>query len=552
MLHNANKRCRAHLVHDLSPYICTYEDCKNPEQMYDDRHDWIHHENSCHRKVWRCPEHTGHVFTHLGEYRDHLCEEHNGGVDDELANRIIRASESVSTVTDRPCPICSVVLNTARALQSHIALHLERFALFSLPRSVASGGDRNDDDDDEDADSAKAIGTLEDSRDEDFEEGMEINGEGADDETGKAVEETEGTKVESHRQGKAFDVDNKASLIESNLKVADGKTPNSNDSRDEAESEEGAQPRANPVVKGTTVKHFEDHNTPVYMVAFSPDDKLLASVSDDRVVRIWDLEKGISRKSLEGHKKGFRSLAWSHDGRTIASGSYDKTIKLWNAGTGTCLHTLPGHEGAISGLSFSSDDKYVASASHDKTCKLWEVDTGTLRFELVGHTVGVWSIGISPDDRYIVSGSNDRTVKIWDFASGSLLRTLRGHGRVIYTIAFTPENRLLATSGNDMNVKLWELDSGNLLRSFKAHEKGVTALAFSPDGSLMASASYDRSVKIWETTTWTNIGVLEGHSADVYGVSFSYDGRRVASGSRDRTVRLWEIAFKSTTLLEGL
>ena len=40
---------------------------------------------------------------------------------------------------DRPCPVCYFAAADAAALQSHIARHLERFALFSLPRSTEQG-----------------------------------------------------------------------------------------------------------------------------------------------------------------------------------------------------------------------------------------------------------------------------------------------------------------------------------------------------------------------------------------------------------------------------
>ena len=530
---------RAHLIHDLSPYVCTYEDCRNPDQMYDDRHDWNHHENSCHRKAWRCPEHADQAFTQLESYRDHLCAEHINHLDDASTNRIIRASESTMTAVDRPCPVCSLVLETPRAMQSHIALHLERFSLFSLPRSVAIGND--DIDDDADADSGKAIGTVEDSRDEDFEMVSDAGSENAGNEVEEGGEASD-SKIEAEE---AISIASKESSEVPKVRIQlTEEAVNAVNTKAEALGEATSAILEDVlVVTGTTVKKFEDHNSPIYTVAFSPNDKVIASVSDDRVVRLWDLESETSPQSFAGHKSGFRSLAWSHDGRTIASGSYDKTTKLWDAGTGSCLHTLTGHGGAVSGLSFSSDDELLVSASHDKTCTLWEVSTGKARFTLKGHAVGIWSVGISPNDKYIVSGSNDRTVKIWDLATGVLLRTLKGHGRVIYTVAFTPDSQILATGSNDWTIKIWSLGSGDLIRTIKSHEKGVTALAFSPDGSLLASGSYDHKIKIWETTTWTNVGVLEGHSADIYGVIFSRNGQRIASGSRDRTVRLWDLSF---------
>ncbi|KAI4157032.1 MAG: hypothetical protein LQ342_008546 [Letrouitia transgressa] len=546
----ADASSRAHLIDDLSPYICTYEDCRNPDQPYDDRHDWEHHENSCHRKVWRCPEHSGQAFTQLEAFRRHLCNKHTDYGDDASLNRIIRASESIMTATDRPCPVCSIVLDTLRALQDHIALHLERFSLFSLPRSVACGSD--DDDDVANTDSDMANGTIEDSRDEDFSgnwdmkfetTSVEVEEGGQAGETPKSKSEVADGPIDTPNKKVFEEVEKvpevKIKLTEEALRAIDREV-------DVAKETKIAEYEDNLVVTRTTVKVFEDHNSPVYAVAFSLDDKLLASVSDDKVVRLWDLEIGASPTLLIGHKSGFRSLACSHDGRTIASGSYDKTTKLWDVNTSTCLHTLLGHEAAVSSLSFSSDDKLLASASHNKTCKIWDVGTGTARFTLKGHTAGVWSIGISPDNKYIVSGSNDRIVKIWDLATGALLHTLKGHGRVIYAVAFTPDSQKLATAGNDRTIKLWDIGSGKLLRSInQSHEKGITTLAFSPDGSLMASGSYDHTIKIWKTTTtWTNVGVLRGHLADVYGVAFSRDGQRMASGSRDRTVRFWNLSHE--------
>ncbi|OCL08633.1 hypothetical protein AOQ84DRAFT_292735, partial [Glonium stellatum] len=125
---------RAHLLHDLRPYICTYEDCGNPDQLYDTRQDWIQHENSLHRRVFRCPEHPDQTFPNLDGYRRHLHDAHVSNSDEISATIINYVSESILTSPDRCCPICTLSLATARELQSHIALHLKRFSLFSLPR----------------------------------------------------------------------------------------------------------------------------------------------------------------------------------------------------------------------------------------------------------------------------------------------------------------------------------------------------------------------------------------------------------------------------------
>ncbi|KAH8812882.1 hypothetical protein F5884DRAFT_668366, partial [Xylogone sp. PMI_703] len=167
----AEKAWKAHLIHDLRPYICTYKDCRNPDQLYDSRQDWIQHENY-HRKIWCCPEHPSHTSTSLDEYRSHLRQDHREYDDETLRNSLIQAAETALQSADRSCPICSLQLDTARSLQSHIALHLERFALFSLPRSI---GQETEDSDNGDSD--KPNTAFEGSRDQDFDSDASVEGE---------------------------------------------------------------------------------------------------------------------------------------------------------------------------------------------------------------------------------------------------------------------------------------------------------------------------------------------------------------------------------------
>ncbi|KAK0635958.1 hypothetical protein B0T17DRAFT_595543 [Bombardia bombarda] len=41
----AKRAWRSHLIHDLKPYHCTYENCQDPNRLYGSRQEWIDHEN---------------------------------------------------------------------------------------------------------------------------------------------------------------------------------------------------------------------------------------------------------------------------------------------------------------------------------------------------------------------------------------------------------------------------------------------------------------------------------------------------------------------------
>jgi len=57
------------------------------------------------------------------------------------------------------------------------------------------------------------------------------------------------------------------------------------------------------------------------------------SGSDDRTLRVWDLETGEWR-ALKGHMSGVTAVSITPDGRRAVSGSDDKTLCVWDLETG--------------------------------------------------------------------------------------------------------------------------------------------------------------------------------------------------------------------------
>ena len=63
----------------------------------------------------------------------------------------------------------------------------------------------------------------------------------------------------------------------------------------------------------------------------------------------------------------------STDGRRAVSASDDKTLKVWDLETGRAIRTLRGHSAAIWSEGMSADGLRAVSASKDKTVRVWDL-----------------------------------------------------------------------------------------------------------------------------------------------------------------------------------
>ncbi|MFL5592340.1 MAG: helix-turn-helix domain-containing protein [Ktedonobacteraceae bacterium] len=292
------------------------------------------------------------------------------------------------------------------------------------------------------------------------------------------------------------------------------------------------------------------HTKGTNWLAFAPDGGMLASGSNDASVRLWDPLSGRQLETLP-HPGPVFAVSWSPDGRLLASGGFDGHIRLWEiqkTQSATCVQTLSGHSNWVRGLAFAPDGSRLASASWDGSVKLWEVReerSPRVCQTLTGHTERVHCVAWSSDGHTLASGSFDHTIRLWDGEEGRARVALQGHSAVVNGLAFTPDSRSLLSGSEDATLRLWDVESGESLRVLRGYAASLLDVAWSPDGTQLASGGSDTLVTIWDVAGrggGTLPRVLRGHRWTVYGVGWSPDGSRLASSGWDNAIRLWDPA----------
>ncbi|MEH2259136.1 nSTAND1 domain-containing NTPase [Nostoc sp.] len=290
------------------------------------------------------------------------------------------------------------------------------------------------------------------------------------------------------------------------------------------------------------VNTLEGHSSSVISVAYSPNGQQLASASDDKTIKIWDVSSGQLLKTLTGHSSEVNNVAYSPNGQQLASASRDKTIKIWDVSSGQLLKTLTGHSSYVFSVAYSPNGQQLASASRDKTIKIWDISSGQLLKTLTGHSSYVYSIAYSPNGQHLASTSADKTIKIWDVSSGQLLKTLTGHSGTVRNVAYSPNGQQLASASHDKTIKIWDVSSGQLLKTLTSHSSEVISVAYSTNGQQLASASFDKTIKIWDVSSGQLLKTLTGYSDTVFGVAYSPNGQQLASASSDNTIKIWDVS----------
>jgi WD40 repeat protein len=239
------------------------------------------------------------------------------------------------------------------------------------------------------------------------------------------------------------------------------------------------------------------------------------------------------------HEDGIAALAWSPDNRRVASASYDSTVQLWNAATGSHVLTYSGHTWRVRAVAWSPDGSRIASGGDDGTMQVWDAKDGSLRFTYQGHCN---TVAWSPDGARLATGGGGGTVEILDSETGEVIFSYDGHEDAVTSLAWSPDGSRIASASTDATVQVWVTTPGGSAFTYRGHRESVWAVAWSSDSKHIASAGDpDGRVYVWDTTTWGNVYTYDGHTARVVALAWApTGGTHIASGGEDNKVHLWD------------
>ncbi|MDJ0797412.1 MAG: hypothetical protein QNJ51_11375 [Calothrix sp. MO_167.B12] len=333
---------------------------------------------------------------------------------------------------------------------------------------------------------------------------------------------------------------------------------------------------------------FQGHDDSVSTIAFSPDNKILASGgdSDDKKIICWNLESENNHQPLSitenAHCSGVSAITFApKEPKILVSAGEDGAVKLWERDNLDQPHHI---------LWFHNHKDLV-----DFWCKWYreiqkeiriETDKFNLCFMLFAYYVRpvpidneITSLVFSHDGQILASGSKDgyiivdlRKSQVRDFSwkncadldleplieppPGFVVLNINSKDqgkpkqqkREVCCLAFNPKSNQLASGHSDGTIWLWDLNQDDFNQQpepqklAKVHQKAVKSLAFSSNGKKLASGSDDRTIWLWDLDQqkYQRLGEHEDMER-INSLAFDPCNNTLASGGEDQKVRLWNV-----------
>ena len=166
--------------------------------------------------------------------------------------------------------------------------------------------------------------------------------------------------------------------------------------------------------EGKFITSFLAHTNWVRECSISPDQRMILSCSDDRSVKLWDIQKATVSVNFVEHKAEVLSCRFTPDGTCVAGASIDGSIKLWDTRLGKMIQHYNAHDTSVNQIAFHPLGYHMASVSNDNKIKIWDLKQGTLGWTLYGHEGQIKCINFNEKGDYFGTGADDKLVMVWN------------------------------------------------------------------------------------------------------------------------------------------
>ena len=250
------------------------------------------------------------------------------------------------------------------------------------------------------------------------------------------------------------------------------------------------------------------HAGSIYCLDFSPNDKLIATGSNDKMIKIFVVPdfsqnmKEVLELAILDQKGTVRSVIFppTENNFVFSGGSGDSNINMWDTETGKKINSLTGQKESINSLKFSVDEnasvKLLGSCGNDNLICFHDYRTNN-----PVKTVEIKNHGeindISFTNDYICSVHNDGYITLYSNLKGSVVKEIKASDKEIRAVNISKDGKFLMTASFDKKVSIFDINDDLKLVKYLEHDDRAVNCKWHPDKPIIVSSSADNTVRIW-------------------------------------------------------
>ncbi len=270
----------------------------------------------------------------------------------------------------------------------------------------------------------------------------------------------------------------------------------------------------------------------IFAIALSSDEKYLAvggfilgSGNDGSragAIRIYNYQTGKLLSILKSHENIVNDLAFSQDNRYLASASGDTTLKLWDMQDFSLINTIKFHSNYVYATKFITNgkDTCIASAGYDNKIAL-HTPKGKL---IKSYTHNQKLAYIATNGNEIATCGYGNEILVFD-NNLNLKRKIKSETEPA-GLNYSPNGKyLIAGTGNHpMNINIYDSTKKySKISSFGKHNNLTMAVAFIDNNTAVSAGGDNNEIYIWDIKTKQIKQKIVGTGQSVWSVGISGD-----------------------------
>lgn len=288
-------------------------------------------------------------------------------------------------------------------------------------------------------------------------------------------------------------------------------------------------------------------------LSFSPDGSLLVTnVFGSLQVWNWKASRPVSNIEIEPGRASWRNLEVSPDNKYIASFSEETELVVWDATNGKeIVDRIEKSEETFGTFyprfSFSPDSRFVAVSSGDRTARIFGLQKRTQgdfearEFLRIAAGQNISAIRYSPDGQSLVTGDEKGDTTVWSlsvpFESGKISE--------IEAMQYDPENRYVLVKTENYLADVRLSDNQEIAR----FAGGTSSVVFSNSGERFAFVDHDEKIQVCDTASGRVLQSLQT-SAEIP-LAFSQDETQLLLATRGEHVKQLNIQSGEVKLFDS-